>query len=336
MFGGGGSGGGGVLQCAMSGNGLYLMGEDEGKDEMISGGGGGGGGFMKAFGRFGDDWKKGEGLLLGGGGKEEGFGRGIGKDGDLMLGKGGGGLKKESGLGKIENVGLGSVEDVGGRREEDVGMGNVGNIGMGNVGMKNESVKKSANIQSQTNVDLMMSNSDMDENENENVMLPRRKKIRRRRLTKEEESKYDPRLLKDLTGTTAAKSRKMSVKERDIMLHKRRLRNRASAARSREKQRKTIGELMNDYEKLHGCTIEILNLCKRIIEHDCGGNGKSCETMKRNQKDFQALYSQCTQELPMIREGQKQQQGSLSDGVMHYGEEHHDDSDSASALSLAR
>lgn len=41
----------------------------------------------------------------------------------------------------------------------------------------------------------------------------------------------------DLAGTTAARSRKMSASEREVMLHRRRLRNRASAARSRHKAR---------------------------------------------------------------------------------------------------
>jgi len=41
----------------------------------------------------------------------------------------------------------------------------------------------------------------------------------------------------NLAGTTAARSRKMSASEREVMLHRRRLRNRASAARSRHKAR---------------------------------------------------------------------------------------------------
>lgn len=41
----------------------------------------------------------------------------------------------------------------------------------------------------------------------------------------------------DLAGTTAARSRKMTASEREVMLHRRRLRNRASAARSRHKAR---------------------------------------------------------------------------------------------------
>jgi Basic region leucine zipper len=49
--------------------------------------------------------------------------------------------------------------------------------------------------------------------------------------------------LSDLKGTTAARSRKMTEHERTVMLHKRRLRNRASAARSREKQRNAVAVL---------------------------------------------------------------------------------------------
>lgn len=69
-------------------------------------------------------------------------------------------------------------------------------------------------------------------------------------MTKEEEARFDPDDLLDLRGSTAAKSRKMTVEQRDVMLHKRRLRNRASAARSRDKQRKTIGELGYEVDNL--------------------------------------------------------------------------------------
>lgn len=77
-----------------------------------------------------------------------------------------------------------------------------------------------------------------------------RKIIKRHRMTKEEEARFTPEQLRDLQGTTAAKSRKMTNTEHDVMLHKRRLRNRASAARSREKQRKTIGDLSTEVDAL--------------------------------------------------------------------------------------
>lgn len=69
-------------------------------------------------------------------------------------------------------------------------------------------------------------------------------------MTKEEEARFNPADLKDLRGSTAAKSRKMTDDERDIMLHKRRLRNRLSAARSRDKQRKTIGDVGEEVDEL--------------------------------------------------------------------------------------
>lgn len=54
----------------------------------------------------------------------------------------------------------------------------------------------------------------------------------------------------DLKGTTAARSRKMTEEERRVMLHKRRLRNRASAARSREKRSRTLNDLSAEVEEL--------------------------------------------------------------------------------------
>lgn len=87
-------------------------------------------------------------------------------------------------------------------------------------------------------------------------------KIRRHRMTKEEEARFNPADLVDLSGSTAAKSRKMTDAERDIMLHKRRLRNRASAARSRDKQRKTVNELSDEMEELLCHSTELKKRCE--------------------------------------------------------------------------
>ena len=88
-------------------------------------------------------------------------------------------------------------------------------------------------------------------------------KIRRKRLTKEEEARFPVEELADLTGTTAARSRKMSRKEHDLMLHKRRLRNRESAARSREKQRRTTTELAAEIDVLNERANQLADACKR-------------------------------------------------------------------------
>ncbi|EME30831.1 hypothetical protein Gasu2_25310 [Galdieria sulphuraria] len=54
----------------------------------------------------------------------------------------------------------------------------------------------------------------------------------------------------DLSGTTANRGRKMTPRERDIMLFKRKLRNRDSASRSRMKKKMIKEELNNDFESL--------------------------------------------------------------------------------------
>lgn len=86
-------------------------------------------------------------------------------------------------------------------------------------------------------------------------------KIRRHRMTKEEEARFNPVDLKDLSGSTAAKSRKMTDDERDIMLHKRRLRNRASAARSRDKQRKTINDISDELQEIYEYAERVMQRC---------------------------------------------------------------------------
>mmetsp|Transcript_11247 Transcript_11247/g.46968 ORF Transcript_11247/g.46968 Transcript_11247/m.46968 type:complete len:210 (-) Transcript_11247:352-981(-) len=49
--------------------------------------------------------------------------------------------------------------------------------------------------------------------------------------------KYPKEKLGDLSGTTSSQAKKMSKEEREIVLHKRKLRNRLSAQRSRERRR---------------------------------------------------------------------------------------------------
>lgn len=83
-------------------------------------------------------------------------------------------------------------------------------------------------------------------------------------MTKEEEARFAPEDLVDLRGSTAAKSRKMTEEERDIMLHKRRLRNRQSAARSRDKQRKTISDVGDEVDELVARSDIILQRCLQV------------------------------------------------------------------------
>ena len=90
-------------------------------------------------------------------------------------------------------------------------------------------------------------------------------KIRRHRMTKEEEARFDPQDLVDLSGSTAAQSRKMTDEQRDIMLHKRRLRNRLSAARSRDKQRKTIADVGEEVDQLLEKTTQLQNKCTTVV-----------------------------------------------------------------------
>jgi bZIP transcription factor len=70
-------------------------------------------------------------------------------------------------------------------------------------------------------------------------------------LTDGDDESYADLDMLDLSGTTAARSRKMTEKEREVMLFKRRLRNRQSAARSREKQRTQVNVLGAEVVKLN-------------------------------------------------------------------------------------
>lgn len=82
-----------------------------------------------------------------------------------------------------------------------------------------------------------------------------KRKITRKRPRKSEAAaeaaRWAPAIAsQDLTGTTAAASRRMSTEERQLMLHKRKLRNRASAARSRAVARTVVADVVGEVAAL--------------------------------------------------------------------------------------
>lgn len=82
-----------------------------------------------------------------------------------------------------------------------------------------------------------------------------KRKITRKRPRKSEAAaeaaRWAPAIAsQDLAGTTAAASRRMSTEERQLMLHKRKLRNRASAARSRAVARTVVADVVGEVTAL--------------------------------------------------------------------------------------
>jgi hypothetical protein len=107
---------------------------------------------------------------------------------------------------------------------------------------------------------------------------------RRRRVAKEEDHFiFDKALLQDLKGTTAARSKLMSADERSVMLHKRRLRNRASAARSREKQRSAVRCLSDQVDSL---TLKIYDL-----QQDCISQQEEIRILREQNNVLRAAVS---------------------------------------------
>ena len=102
------------------------------------------------------------------------------------------------------------------------------------------------------------------ETDTASVNVKRRNSYSKKLQKAKEELEYGLFSPADLKGTTAARSRKMSEEERRIMLHKRRLRNRASAARSREKRCKTITDLTTEVEELLRTTSELSSKCSSL------------------------------------------------------------------------
>ena len=95
----------------------------------------------------------------------------------------------------------------------------------------------------------------------------RRRRGRKRIYSDEEERKMFGDLT-DLKGVTAAESRKMTPEERFVMLHKRRLRNRESAARSRARKSKTVHDLTLEIEKLRARSELVLQRCQSLEEEN--------------------------------------------------------------------
>lgn len=89
--------------------------------------------------------------------------------------------------------------------------------------------------------------------------------------------------LADLKGTTAARSRKMTEEERRVMLHKRRLRNRASAARSREKRSRTLMDLTAEVEDLMKKSARLAQQANHAVEEARKFKAKNIMLAKENE-----------------------------------------------------
>ncbi|KAA8491965.1 hypothetical protein FVE85_8447 [Porphyridium purpureum] len=76
------------------------------------------------------------------------------------------------------------------------------------------------------------------------------------------EKRVDPKELGDLSGTTSAMSRKMTKEEHDLMLYKRKLRNRLSAARSRKRHQETLASLQTEIESLNEHSNRVMAKCE--------------------------------------------------------------------------
>eukprot|EP00183_Erythrolobus_madagascarensis_P000380 CAMPEP_0185847824 /NCGR_PEP_ID=MMETSP1354-20130828/2940_1 /TAXON_ID=708628 /ORGANISM="Erythrolobus madagascarensis, Strain CCMP3276" /LENGTH=231 /DNA_ID=CAMNT_0028548155 /DNA_START=510 /DNA_END=1205 /DNA_ORIENTATION=- len=72
----------------------------------------------------------------------------------------------------------------------------------------------------------------------------------------------------DLRGSTAMAARKMTPEERAVVLHKRKLRNRQSAKRSRARRLKTIGELSDAYDEIARDADTLRRKCELVVEQN--------------------------------------------------------------------
>lgn len=82
---------------------------------------------------------------------------------------------------------------------------------------------------------------------------------------REREARQFPRsLLTSLDGTTSAEVRKMSAEERELVLYKRKLRNRESARRSRQKRQAALADLQDEIGELQGCATGLVDTALKL------------------------------------------------------------------------
>lgn len=75
-----------------------------------------------------------------------------------------------------------------------------------------------------------------------------------------EARQFPKEFLKNLDGTTSAEVRKMNPTERELVLYKRKLRNRESARRSRQKRQATLAELQNEVDDLANVSARMVDI----------------------------------------------------------------------------
>mmetsp|Transcript_10394 Transcript_10394/g.18733 ORF Transcript_10394/g.18733 Transcript_10394/m.18733 type:complete len:406 (+) Transcript_10394:161-1378(+) len=83
-----------------------------------------------------------------------------------------------------------------------------------------------------------------------------------KRELEELEKRVSPNQLGDLRGTTSALSRKMTTEEHALMLYKRKLRNRLSAARSRKRHQQTLLQLQTEIDGLNEQSNRVMEHCE--------------------------------------------------------------------------
>lgn len=83
-----------------------------------------------------------------------------------------------------------------------------------------------------------------------------------------EARQFPKEVLKNLDGTTSAEVRKMNSSERELVLYKRKLRNRESARRSRQKRQATLGEIQEEIDDLARISERMVDVGLKLSEEN--------------------------------------------------------------------
>lgn len=118
-----------------------------------------------------------------------------------------------------------------------------------------------------------------------------------------EARQFPSALLTSLDGTTSAEVRKMSVKERELVLYKRKLRNRESARRSRQKRQAALTDLQEEIGELQSCASELLDTALRLRNHNSALKGQLEKAHAENHALRTAAATAKNQPQPQTRLG---------------------------------
>lgn len=94
--------------------------------------------------------------------------------------------------------------------------------------------------------------------------------------------------LMDLSGSTSAEVRRMTVSERSVVLEKRKIRNRLSAKRSRARRQATLNDIEAEVAELRDIAARLQQRCNSMAEANAASVA-ACETLRKEKALLESM-----------------------------------------------